>query len=212
MPQPQQQGIWATSETYATAWGNARSLTHWVRWRIQPTSSQKLVRFLIHWATPGTSIPAFPLSPLETLEVLPVCAKLCFAARCLVRKKDLRNRPTLSPFAACNAQCTEKYFSKTVYLIQYHFGSSGARDQTHTTAETQVCSSDNAGSLTPWYYFIRQNLENAGLEQSPEAEGSCKTHPSMGLGLNNTPLPQISPDVQGFPTTPKPAVSLWLEN
>ena len=37
--------------TYATAHGNAGSLTHWVRPGIKPASSCILVRFLTHWAT-----------------------------------------------------------------------------------------------------------------------------------------------------------------
>ena len=40
--------------TYATARGNARSLTHWVRPEIEPTFSWILVRFLTPWATMGT--------------------------------------------------------------------------------------------------------------------------------------------------------------
>ena len=37
-PQPQQHWIRATSATYATAWGNTRSLTHWLRPGIKPAS------------------------------------------------------------------------------------------------------------------------------------------------------------------------------
>ena len=48
MPQHQ---IPATSATYTTACGNAESLTHWVRPRIEATSSRTLVRFLTPWAT-----------------------------------------------------------------------------------------------------------------------------------------------------------------
>ena len=38
-PQPQQRGIQATSVTYTAAHGNARSLTHWARPGMEPTSS-----------------------------------------------------------------------------------------------------------------------------------------------------------------------------
>ena len=38
--------IWAMSVTYTTAHGNTRSLTHWVRLGIEPTSSWMLVRFV----------------------------------------------------------------------------------------------------------------------------------------------------------------------
>ena len=38
----------------ATAQGNTRSLTHWARPVIEPTSSWILGGFLIHWATMGT--------------------------------------------------------------------------------------------------------------------------------------------------------------
>ena len=49
-PQAQQHQIQATSGTCATAFGNARSLTHWARWGINPTSS---------W------IPCWVLNPLS---------------------------------------------------------------------------------------------------------------------------------------------------
>ena len=51
MPQPQQCQIQAESATYSTAHGNARSLTHWARPRIEPASSWITVRFVNHWAT-----------------------------------------------------------------------------------------------------------------------------------------------------------------
>ena len=40
-PQPWQRQIWATSVTYAAAWDNARSLTHWVGPEVGPASSQR---------------------------------------------------------------------------------------------------------------------------------------------------------------------------
>ena len=53
-PQPQQHGIQATSATYATAHGDAGSLTHWARPGIKPASSWTLVRFVYCWVTTGT--------------------------------------------------------------------------------------------------------------------------------------------------------------
>ena len=50
----QQHQIRATSGTYATACGNVRSLTHWARPGIKPTSSWILVLFLTRWTTTGT--------------------------------------------------------------------------------------------------------------------------------------------------------------
>ena len=47
-PMPQQRRIQATSATYTTAHGNARSLTHRVRPGIKPTTSWLLVRFVNH--------------------------------------------------------------------------------------------------------------------------------------------------------------------
>ena len=44
-PQPQQCGIWYSSVTYTTAYGNATSLTHWAELGIKPTSSWILVGF-----------------------------------------------------------------------------------------------------------------------------------------------------------------------
>ena len=46
MPQPQQHRIQASSVTYTTAQGNAKSLTHWARPRIRPMSSWMLVKFI----------------------------------------------------------------------------------------------------------------------------------------------------------------------
>ena len=45
-PQPQQCRIQAASTTYTTIHSNARSLTHWMRPGIQPTSLWILVRFI----------------------------------------------------------------------------------------------------------------------------------------------------------------------
>ena len=53
-PQPQQHQIWAASVTYTTAYGNARSLTHWARPGIEPASSWFLVRFVNPCAMTGT--------------------------------------------------------------------------------------------------------------------------------------------------------------
>ena len=47
MPQPQQHGIRAASATYTIAHRNARSLTHWVRPGIKPSSSWMLVGFYV---------------------------------------------------------------------------------------------------------------------------------------------------------------------
>ena len=51
-PQPQQHQIWATSVIYATAWGNAESLTHWMRPGIEPSSSRTLYQVLNLLGTP----------------------------------------------------------------------------------------------------------------------------------------------------------------
>ena len=54
IPEPQQHQIRAASATYTTAHGNAWSLTHRVRPRIEPATSLFLVGFAHHWATMGT--------------------------------------------------------------------------------------------------------------------------------------------------------------
>ena len=46
IPQPQQCRIRASSVTYTTAYGNAGSLTHWVKPGIEPTTSWFLVGFV----------------------------------------------------------------------------------------------------------------------------------------------------------------------
>ena len=43
--------IQAACETYTTAHGNARTLTHWVRSGIEPATSWFLVGFINNWAT-----------------------------------------------------------------------------------------------------------------------------------------------------------------
>ena len=48
-------GIWATCATYTTAHGNAKSLTHWVRPGIKPSSSWILVGFVS--AAPQQELP-----------------------------------------------------------------------------------------------------------------------------------------------------------
>ena len=53
-PQRQQYQIWATSATYTIAHGNTGSLTHWVRPKMEPTTSWFLVGFINHWAMMGT--------------------------------------------------------------------------------------------------------------------------------------------------------------
>ena len=52
-PQPQQHQIRVTTATYATACGNAGSLTHRARLRIKPASLWTLCQLLNHWATMG---------------------------------------------------------------------------------------------------------------------------------------------------------------
>ena len=54
IPQPQKHLIRATSVTYTTDHGNARSLTHWARAGIEPSTTLFLVGFVNHWATTGT--------------------------------------------------------------------------------------------------------------------------------------------------------------
>ena len=54
IPQPQERGIRVTSATYATAHGNAGSLTHWARPGTEPATSWFLVTFINHCATMGT--------------------------------------------------------------------------------------------------------------------------------------------------------------
>ena len=54
-PQPQQLRIQALSSTYTTAHGSTRSLTHWARPGIEPTTSWFLVRFVS--AAPQWELP-----------------------------------------------------------------------------------------------------------------------------------------------------------
>ena len=68
-PQPQQHGIQADSATYTTAHGNARSLIHWARPGIEPTSSWILVRFVT-----GEPQREYPIWVFKTFNI---CSFIC---------------------------------------------------------------------------------------------------------------------------------------
>ena len=72
MPQPQQRQIRASSANYTTAHRNIRSLIHWVRPGIEPTSSWILVGFLNHWAMTGTPKQVLTLHSLHDSHI-PKC-------------------------------------------------------------------------------------------------------------------------------------------
>ena len=55
MSQPWQHQVWATSATYASVCGNAGSLTHWAKPRIEPKSSQRWHLVLNHLSHNGNS-------------------------------------------------------------------------------------------------------------------------------------------------------------
>ena len=61
-----QRQIWAASATFAAAWGNTRSLTHWMGPGIEPSSSGILVKFIStesQWELPILSfLRLFPLN------------------------------------------------------------------------------------------------------------------------------------------------------
>ena len=59
-PTAQQHGIWAVSANHTTGHGNSRSLTHWVRPGIEPTSSWTLVGFVS--AEPQQVLPTWVIS------------------------------------------------------------------------------------------------------------------------------------------------------
>ena len=59
--QPQQCRIRATSVTYTTAHNNARSLIHWARLEIKPTSLWILVDFINHWTMTETPVFLYKL-------------------------------------------------------------------------------------------------------------------------------------------------------
>ena len=54
---------------YTTAHSNTRSLTHWVRPGIEPTTSWFLVRFIHHWTTTGS-----PWTLYILIHLLPTCS------------------------------------------------------------------------------------------------------------------------------------------
>ena len=58
-PQPQQPGIRAGSETYTTAHGSAKSLTHWARPGSEPIFSRTLCQFLNLQSHSGNSSSTF---------------------------------------------------------------------------------------------------------------------------------------------------------
>ena len=63
--------------TYTTADSNAKSLTHWARPGIKPSSLWILVKIHSHWATIGTPIFSFSICGLffSTLKYFNVCCK-----------------------------------------------------------------------------------------------------------------------------------------
>ena len=72
VPQPEQHWIHTASATYSTAWGNARSLTHWVSLGMEPTSLQTLC-----WVLNPLSHNKNSLSAVNTVVPLTHCI-LCF--------------------------------------------------------------------------------------------------------------------------------------
>ena len=67
---PQQHQIWAASSTYTTAHGNARSLTHWLRPGIEPSTSSFLVGFISTEPRRELQVPLYFLSALTSLDVI----------------------------------------------------------------------------------------------------------------------------------------------
>ena len=67
--------------TYATALGNVRFLTHWVRPGIKPSSLWILVRFLTLWATIGTPDLCFLTQSLQMKRFLQFAFKPAFPFR-----------------------------------------------------------------------------------------------------------------------------------
>lgn len=77
MPQPQQGKIQATSAAYPEAWGNACSLTQWVRPETEPASSWRLCQVLNLLSHSGNSyyimflsISTFYLSNYKTQKMI----------------------------------------------------------------------------------------------------------------------------------------------
>ena len=77
-PQPQQHGIWTAGVTYATAWSNTGSLTHWVRPGIKTVISewsrlkkQDLFSFLLF----SPSSEKLFSAALSTIQVHPLTVK-----------------------------------------------------------------------------------------------------------------------------------------
>ena len=75
-PQPQQHQIWAASETYTTAHGNTRSLTHRARLGIEPSFSWVLCRVLNPLNNNGNSWTAFRLWLISSWYMFKVALKL----------------------------------------------------------------------------------------------------------------------------------------
>ena len=73
-PQPQQHQIQATSATYTTAYGNAKSLTHWARPGIEPVSSWTLARFVSAEPSPELLTDFLILAILVGNEVVSPCS------------------------------------------------------------------------------------------------------------------------------------------
>ena len=90
-PEPQQLRIWATSVTYTTTHGKARSPSQWVRPGIEPKSSWMLVGFVHHWA-----MTAPPISQTLIMAPFPLNYSSIFSDLLHVETRHSGNRMSRS--------------------------------------------------------------------------------------------------------------------
>ena len=156
--------IQAASATYTTAHSNARSLTHWARPGIKPSSSWMPVRFIYCWATTGTPYL------IENLSVLPFWLFACGSLGqkhkfCLLLSRALLWISVPTKFIPLHF-CLCKLTKGNHIGYQLYAGDSPTSASSHRTSSPQCPSAQRTTSFyfTPWTESpLKSNLFSSKL-------------------------------------------------
>ena len=165
MPEPQQHEIWAVSVTYTTAHSSARSLTHWVRPGIEPTTSWFLVGFTS--AVPQQELPSVVFLKVKSsgcrayyFNSNPTCAtywpgvgggEQSYKIRCLrTRRKGNGSWVCNQQSPSHSARC-QKQVGTDVAYVHFQVG----KHKCQTMVEDSIpLSLTMTGPLHVWSHFI----------------------------------------------------------